>query len=54
VVVLGSDSEPGKNGKDMVVLDWFEPPETTTSSVVELCVEGKSPRMELYAALHGQ
>jgi hypothetical protein len=48
VVVLESSSELSENGKDTVVLDWFRPPESkTTSSVVELCVEGKSPRMEL-------
>jgi hypothetical protein len=28
VVVLGSNSELGENGKDSVVLDWFRPPES--------------------------
>jgi hypothetical protein len=30
VVVLGSNSELGENGKDIVVLDWFRPPESKT------------------------
>jgi hypothetical protein len=30
VVVLGSNSELGENGKDTVVLDWFRPPESKT------------------------
>jgi hypothetical protein len=30
VVVLGSNSELNENGKDMVVLDWFRPPESKT------------------------
>jgi hypothetical protein len=34
VVVLGSNSELGKNGKDTVVLDWFRPPERKTQRLV--------------------
>jgi hypothetical protein len=30
VVVLGSNSELSENGKEMVVLDWFRPPESKT------------------------
>jgi hypothetical protein len=30
VVVLGSNSEPGENGKYIVVLDWFRPLESKT------------------------
>jgi hypothetical protein len=30
VVVLGSNSELGENGKDTMVLDWFRPPESKT------------------------
>jgi hypothetical protein len=30
VVVLGSNSELGENGKDTTVLDWFRPPESKT------------------------
>jgi hypothetical protein len=28
------NSKPGENGKDMVVLDWFMPPESKTLRLV--------------------
>jgi hypothetical protein len=49
VVVLGSNSELGENGKDTVVLDWFRFPESKTLHPVwwDYARMGKSPRMEL-------
>jgi hypothetical protein len=49
VVVLGSNSEPGENGKDTVVLDWFRPPESKTLRPMwwNYAWKGKSLRMEL-------
>jgi hypothetical protein len=52
VVVLGSNSEPGENGNDIVVLDWFGPLENKTLRLVWWNYAWKGSPLEWSSRLH--